>query len=767
MFVSRVAGQRSASRYEKKTAMDSDDRSQSAACEVRLHLSAGAPTVTRVTDFPFRVGRSQECDLVIDEPSVSGLHAVLVVEPDGTIQVEDQWSTNGIFLDRRRVKQVVVDRPLELYFGRVKLDITPQGAAARGGSAQSEPPSATTVEGEQGQYLYRRGGVEHGPFTWRQLRRLAESETLKKSDLVWGPDATAWMRAEFLPDLFGDEAAATLVSGARAEDNAKPAASAAESMPAAAAAAESAPAAADRAASAPASAAAPAQGKARVKEIKKPAAASRKRRSKPRAARAKPEPQKPPARRGIVCPHCWHRFDVEEFLFIARHQGLVGDPVLGADAQQRFLPSRFTPEGNAIDSEGMSCPDMACPRCHLRIPQPASEMPPLFLSIVGATASGKSYFLTSMTWELRNALSRNFAVSFTDTDAINNQILNDFEETIFLNSESDELVALRKTELQGELYNQVLLDGMLINLPKPFMFSITPAEHHPDYEEVRERTSRTLVLYDNAGEHFEPGMDSVDNPTTQHLLHSDTIFFLFDPTKDVRFRRRIRGSEDPQLARGARVQRQEIILTEMINRIKKYSGMRAGAKTAKTLIIVVAKSDVWIDQLNAEVTPAPWQWEPRFHTCALDIDAIKNVSFALRSLLEDVCPEVVSTAESFAGDVLYLPNSALGGSPELSEDTGMLGIRPQEVTPFWVSVPMLYFFYEWGFIPALPKGRRPERDTVAVEYKVSGDLAFVKLPGQEKPLQVPVCYMGTRLRCPNTGMWFDLPARRRSARRSR
>jgi hypothetical protein len=32
------------------------------------------------------------------------------------------------------------------------------------------------------------------------------------------------------------------------------------------------------------------------------------------------------------------------------------------------------------------------------------EMEPLFLSILGAPASGKSYFLTAMTWQLRQAL---------------------------------------------------------------------------------------------------------------------------------------------------------------------------------------------------------------------------------------------------------------------------------------------------------------------------------------------------------------------------
>ena len=465
-------------------------------------------------------------------------------------------------------------------------------------------------------------------------------------------------------------------------------------------------------------------------------------------------------RRGIVCPHCWHRFDVEEFLFIARHQSLVGDPVLGTDAAQRFLPSRFTPEGNAVDSAGMSCPDMACPRCHLRIPQAASEMPPLFLSIVGATASGKSYFLTSMIWDLRNTLPKNFAISFTDTDAVNNQIVNDFEETIFLSSHSDELVALRKTELQGELYNQVLLDSMLINLPKPFMFTMTPSEHHPEYEQVKARMSRTLVLYDNAGEHFEPGMDSVDNPTTQHLLHSDTIFFLFDPTKDVRFRARI-DSDDPQLAEGSRVQRQEIILTEMINRIKKYSGMRSGAKTAKTLILILAKFDVWRQLLDDVLEPEPWEWDAKLNTCVLDVESIKNVSFQIRTLLEDICPEVVSTAESFAGDVVYLPNSALGHSPEVSDETGMVGIRPRDVSPFWVSVPMLYFFHERGFIPSLARSKRRDQELVSVSCKISGDVVFVTVPGRVKPLQIPVSYLGSRLRCPGTDLWFELPRRRR------
>ena len=478
-----------------------------------------------------------------------------------------------------------------------------------------------------------------------------------------------------------------------------------------------------------------------------------------RAPIAKPADESPQSGHGeITCPHCWHRFDVEDFLYIARHQSLLGDPVLGNDEQQRFYPSAFTPEGNAIDSMGASCPDTACPNCHLRIPRNAGDMPPLFISIVGAAGSGKSFFLTTMIWELRNRLSRLFAVSFRDTDAVNNHLLNEFEETLFLNADPDELTTLRKTELQGDLYNQVLLDGMTISLPKPFMFTVTPAEHHPEYERVRDRMSRTLVLYDNAGEHFEPGMDSVENPATRHLLHSDTFLFLFDPTKDARFRARLE-SADPQLAKGVRVQRQEILLTETINRLSKYSGMRAGRKTSRTLVVVVSKCDVWKELLSLKLPVEPWAWEPEYNTCGLDMDTVKNVSFATRHLLEEVCPELVSTAEAFAGNVLYVPVSALGGSPEREPTTSMLGIRPKDIQPIWTMVPMLAFFCERGFVPALPGKHPVDVQTEKVSVRKKGDVVFVQVPGREKPLQVPLYYLGARLRCPETGVWFDLPER--------
>ena len=680
--------------------------SQIPACELKIYANGQDSTMV-VNKFPCRIGRRQECDITVNEASVSSVHGILQINELGQLVFDDQRSTNGTLHNGARISSIVLDRPMTLYLGYVRIEFNPSVENSEKGQAKAASPKAVRDDSKPRlDCLYRRDGKEFGPFSWERLAEMGRKNELRPDDLIWIPGASDWMRAQSIPGLVPIKVA---------------------------------------------HAAAPVEP-----QIDSETARQNRRRA--RAARNRTLGMLHTDDTNIiVCPHCWHHFEVEDFLFIARHQSLVGDPVLGADAQQRFLQSRFTPEGNAIDSAGMSCPDMACPRCHLRIPQPASEMPPLFISIVGATASGKSYFLTSMIWFLRSIMPKEFAVSFTDTDAISNQILNDFEETLFLPSDPDELVALRKTELQGELYNQVLINGMLINLPKPFMFSLNPTEHHPDYERVRMKMSRTLVVYDNAGEHFEPGMDSVDNPTTQHLLQSDTIFFLYDPTKDIRFRSKLTG-KDPQIARGARTQRQEVILTEMVNRIKKYSGQRASTKTSKTLMVIISKCDLWKHLLDDLLPENPWEWDSERNASAFDFETIKSVSWAVRSLLQEICPEVVSTAESFAGDVIYMPNSALGNSPEINPETGTSGIRSVDIKPFWESVPMLYFFHKHEFIPTLAKSKRAKAKLAQIQCKAAGDIIFVTHDKIDKPLQVPSFYAGTIIRCPRSGVYFEVPA---------
>jgi hypothetical protein len=408
-----------------------------------------------------------------------------------------------------------------------------------------------------------------------------------------------------------------------------------------------------------------------------------------------------PLRARITCPHCWHGFPPEDSLWISQHPDLMGDPRLGQDHQLRFLPTRFNADGDAIDARGFNCHGLACPRCHLPIPRALLELQSVFLSILGAPASGKSYFLTTMSWLLRQVLPQHFALSFGDADPSSNRSLNEYEERLFLNQNQNALAALDKTALEGDLYSTVLFSGHSVSYPRPFLFSLRPLEEHPNYKAMA-GLARALCLYDNAGEHFLPGQDTATSPVTRHLSLSRVLFFLFDPTQDPRFRRACLGkTKDPQMGEHARTSRQETILLEAADRIRRHTGLAQNARHKRPLIVVVTKLDAWESLLGREVPANPWHPTRYPNLSALDVELIDRISAELRAVLSRLTPELVSAAESFSEQVIYVPASALGRSPEVDAKTGLLGIRPRDINPRWADVPLLYAMARWmnGIIP--------------------------------------------------------------------
>jgi hypothetical protein len=66
------------------------------------------------------VGRSPDCDVFLDDVTVSRRHA-LVVRRDGRFFIEDKGSLNGTFLNRRRIESGALDDGDELQIGKYKL----------------------------------------------------------------------------------------------------------------------------------------------------------------------------------------------------------------------------------------------------------------------------------------------------------------------------------------------------------------------------------------------------------------------------------------------------------------------------------------------------------------------------------------------------------------------------------------------------------------------------------------------------------------------
>jgi Double-GTPase 2 len=412
------------------------------------------------------------------------------------------------------------------------------------------------------------------------------------------------------------------------------------------------------------------------------------------------------------CPHCWTTFPPEDVLWISAHSDLLGDPRLGPEQQQRFLPTRFGVDGHALDARGFACQQLACPHCHLPVPRVLLESEPTFLSILGTPACGKSFFLTAMTWELRRLLPLHFALSFTDADPLSNRSLNEYEESLFLNPRADELVPLadliRKTELQGELYNTVLYGGQTVSYPRPFLFAVQPQPQHANFARA-ERVRRVLCLYDNAGEHFQTGQDSTSSPVTRHMAQARVLFFLFDPMQDPRFQRLSRTDQGAgPAARPAGSRRQEIVLQEAAARVRRVQGLSQTTKHDRPLIVVVTKYDAWSNLLEESDPSEPWVAN-RENRSGVDLERVEERSNVLRELLLRICPEVVIAAEDFAREVTYIPVTALGRTPVAAGPAG-LAIRPRDIRPSWATVPLLYAMCRWmpGLVPSRKARRKPE-----------------------------------------------------------
>jgi hypothetical protein len=359
------------------------------------------------------------------------------------------------------------------------------------------------------------------------------------------------------------------------------------------------------------------------------------------------------------------------------------------------LPTRFDVDGNALDAEGFPCHDLACPKCHLMVPRILFEVAPLFFSIVGTPSCGKSYFLASMVWQMRQTLPRSFSLSFADADPVFNRLLNHYEEVQFYNPNRDKIVRLAKTEEQGDLYDAVRYGDQVVNYPRPFMFAVRPLQNHPSSQDSA-RASRVICLYDNAGESFEPGKDTTANPVTRHLAQAQAILLLYDPTQDPRFRAACQGkTNDPQITQGLVSARQETVLHEMAQRIRRHTGLSNNERHPRPLIVIVTKWDAWsalFPQLNVV---SPWTQFPQDRAAALEMDTIEVVSRKVRDLLWQITPEFVSNAESFAESVTYIPCSATGRSPERDPQTGQIGVRPKDVKPVWAEVPLLWTMSQW------------------------------------------------------------------------
>jgi len=395
----------------------------------------------------------------------------------------------------------------------------------------------------------------------------------------------------------------------------------------------------------------------------------------------------------FTCPVCWIRFDRGDVLHVATHESLKGDPVLGEEHMLRFTATRFNNAGQALDAMGIAAAELACPHCRRALPPSFLDLKQHIVSIVGAPSSGKSYYLSVLIKMLQSSLFTKFQSAFYDADPKENVRLTEMKNKLF-STASPEEASIAKTDLEGDMYVPVSRMGRKVMMPRPFIFNIAPPEGKQE--------PCAVVLYDNAGEHFEPTRDSTASPGAQHVAAAAGILFLFDPTYNVEFRRRLSPQKDPQL-NDQRFDQQDTILAEMNARVKKLRGIDFRQRMDTPLAVTVGKSDVWGDLLGAEAFADPLSGS------GLDLDLVEQNSAKVRQLLYEIVPSVVANAEMISSRVMYFPVSAFGCSPEELSPDPKTGRRrfspdPHKINPRLVEIPMLWLLTQ--FEPGLLTTKR-------------------------------------------------------------
>lgn len=390
-----------------------------------------------------------------------------------------------------------------------------------------------------------------------------------------------------------------------------------------------------------------------------------------------PEPATDGEQGALRCPCCWEFFTPAETLSIASHPDLVGDAILGSDAMLRFTPEHYSSMGLPLDARGVPCSDFACPHCHSKLPPFFTRTRQHIISLVGVPAAGKSYYLTSLVHELETTFPRDFGMPFRDADPEMNEPLNEMRMRLFT-ARTPQEAYIAKTQMQGRLYHRIWRQGVMANMPRPFIYNLNKgAETH------------SLVLYDNAGEDFQPGRDSMLTPGSHHLSVASGILFLFDPTANPGFRQLLQESTDPQL-RNTMYQpgRQAMLLAESEMRLRTRLNLPPSEKLDIPMAVIIGKSDTWIHLLGPEPL-LPASRNGMFLPEHIDVNSTR-----LRQFIFNIAPHICTNAEAISSNVRYFAASALGESPVEFHDEAsgsmLIGPASGQVHPVRVTEPLLW-----------------------------------------------------------------------------
>jgi len=123
--------------------------------------------LTELTQSPVMVGRGKDCAVVLQDVSVSRIHAKLTQDDGGRVFVEDLRSSNGTYVNDRRIASQEMQHGDRIRFGTVAFSFQIEGMPDVDLSEAAPQPQRRTQASVQGAYAQRAhqafAPMEHPP----------------------------------------------------------------------------------------------------------------------------------------------------------------------------------------------------------------------------------------------------------------------------------------------------------------------------------------------------------------------------------------------------------------------------------------------------------------------------------------------------------------------------------------------------------------------------------------------------------------------------
>lgn len=369
----------------------------------------------------------------------------------------------------------------------------------------------------------------------------------------------------------------------------------------------------------------------------------------------------------ILCPFCFKYISTKSLLYLCQNAKCMDSPTLGGHIIASAKPDR---EGFCTcDKCSRTTSTKVCPECMTVLPHTITESPTRIISIVGASSSGKSYYVGSV---LRKIMDEGLfsELQFDDIERIS---------TIWADKKSSTEYSKRFKSLMDNFRilnpTEKITDIVKDNPPLLIEMSI----------ERKRLEHSTFSFFDAAGESFHDASDLA--AITPYIAHSEAVILILDPRQIPKVNSDITAAI-PGLPAVSTVTYSEI-LNNAIQIIRNDKRLSRNKKIKIPLCIAFSKWDLVMETPNLIPDGLICGQSSQQVNDGYDEQRIDSISNEIRSLLMQQWSEanLVALAEQNFETVKYFSFSAWGSS-----NSGKNGAPP--IASFRVEDPLLWVLHK-------------------------------------------------------------------------